>query len=344
VVWKTALFGHNFPSVSFNMNRARASITLLVSLLGNSLLASADPIVVNTDVAIIGGGAAGTYAAVRLRKDFNTKFVLIEPRDHLGGSVSTYAVPGTNSTFEYGVQSYIRNEAADNFFARFGIATQPFAAKRLTSINVNVETGAKLADYVPPNANDTTAAFQRWLEIVSKYNDYIDPGYWAFPLPASIPADLLVPFGDFAKQHQLEAAIPRIISISGVGYGGIRNLLTFNIMQAFGAELTRQVAAGELVAPIVSNSLVYQRALALLGKDVLLSSTVVEVNRTFTHSELLVKQGDTEYLVKTKRILFAAPPSLSALQPYHLDERETAVFSKFASGGEYVGVAKITCA
>lgn len=34
--------------------------------------------IVNTDVAILGGGASGTYAAVRLREDYGKKIFLIE--------------------------------------------------------------------------------------------------------------------------------------------------------------------------------------------------------------------------------------------------------------------------
>ncbi len=35
------------------------------------------------DVAIIGGGASGTYAAVRLREDFKKSVVVVEATDHL---------------------------------------------------------------------------------------------------------------------------------------------------------------------------------------------------------------------------------------------------------------------
>jgi len=34
--------------------------------------------IVNTYVAILGGGASGTYAAVRLREDYGKKVLLIE--------------------------------------------------------------------------------------------------------------------------------------------------------------------------------------------------------------------------------------------------------------------------
>jgi hypothetical protein len=314
---------------------------IALSLLFGSALANVQ--VIDVDVAIVGGGAGGTYAAVRLREDLNTSIVLIEPKDHLGGHVSTYTVPETNTTFEYGVQSYIRNSAAVDFFARFRVATQPFAAKRLTAINVDVETGSQLKEYVPPAANATTEALKRWLVIVSKYESQLEPGYWTFPEPKDIPAEFLIPIEEFVKLHQLEAAIPRILSISGLGYGGIRNLLTFNLMQAFGASLTRQVLENQLIQPLGSNSLVYQRALALLKPDVLLSSTVQSVQRTSTGARISVKQGTREYLINAKRILFTAPLSPSALAPYDLDDQEKEVFSTWSTTSEIIGVARIPC-
>ena len=44
--------------------------------------------VITRDVAIIGGGASGTYAAVRLREDLNTSIVVIEENDRLVRSSS----------------------------------------------------------------------------------------------------------------------------------------------------------------------------------------------------------------------------------------------------------------
>ena len=39
--------------------------------------------VIHKDVVIIGGGASGTYAAVRLREDYNKSIVVVERDDHL---------------------------------------------------------------------------------------------------------------------------------------------------------------------------------------------------------------------------------------------------------------------
>ncbi|KAF2831467.1 FAD/NAD(P)-binding domain-containing protein, partial [Ophiobolus disseminans] len=302
------------------------------------------PQVIDTDVAIIGGGAGGTYAAVRLREDLNTSIVVIEPRDHLGGHTSTYFVSEANTTLEYGVQSYLNYGPAVDFFKRFGLATQPFApGRRLTAVNVDVESGALLTGYSAPNANATTEAFARWLSIVSQYEAITEPGYWDFPQPTNIPQDLLLPIEEFVKINQLEAAIPRILTISGLGYGGIRHLLTFNLVRAFGASLTKQVAANALVVPVGSNSLVYQRALTLLKDDVLLSSSVQSAKRTVNGVKLVVKQGKKEIHINAKRILFTAPPSLSVFEPYGIDEKEKAVFSQGSIEGEFIGVAKIPC-
>ncbi|RMZ66970.1 amine oxidase [Pyrenophora seminiperda CCB06] len=350
-------------------------MTLLTSILSLwlvpcALLVSADsyhskPIELVRDVAIIGGGASGTYAAVRLREDLNKSIVLIEPQSNLGGHTNTYRVPGTNYTIDFGVQSYLPYGPALEFFARFGITTQPFVPKRLTALNVDVETGKELKGYITPSANATNEAFKRWLDITSKYKEMLEPGYWDFPLPSAIPEDFLTPFVEFAKKYEIEAAIPRILAISGAGYGGLRHLITLNIFQAFGYSLTkgmlndllsshlplRQTRAyenidiidGTLFQPIDNNGLLYQRALALLRSDVLLSSFVQDAKRTSNGVELSVKQGDTEYTIKARRVLYTAGPSLENLAPFHPDSKETAVFSNWTSGAEFVGVIKAPC-
>lgn len=298
---------------------------------------------IDTDVAVIGGGAAGTYAAVRLREDLNTSVVVIETRDHLGGHTSTYNEPITNTPIDYGVQSYIVTQAAKDFFARFNITTPTFSAKRLTALNVDAENGEELKAYIAPSLNATNTALQKWLGIIKKYQPWVEPGYWDFPAPEDIPAELLLPIEEFVKKNDLEAALPRIITISGIGYGGIRNLLTFNLLQSFGSSLTRQFLANELLRPVGSNSILYQRALALLKDDVLLSASVSNVERSDSGSVISLTSNSQAYKINAKRILFAAAPSLRNLEPYHLDDKEKAVFEKWAISGEWVGIAHIPC-
>lgn len=54
------------------------------ALIDESAFAPED--IITKDVAIIGGGASGTYAAVRLREDYNTSIVVIERENRLVSS------------------------------------------------------------------------------------------------------------------------------------------------------------------------------------------------------------------------------------------------------------------
>jgi hypothetical protein len=101
--------------------------------------------------------------------------------------------------------------------------------------------------------------------------------------------------------------------------------------------------SGTLFKPIDNNGILYERALGLLKPDVLLSSTVQDAKRTANGVELSVKQGDINYLIKARRVLYTAGPSLENLAPFHLDAKEMAVFSKWIQVAEFVAVLKASC-
>lgn len=60
----------------------------LALAIDESTFAPAD--IITKDVAIIGGGGSGTYAAVRLREDLNVSIVVIESQDRLVSGRSSY--------------------------------------------------------------------------------------------------------------------------------------------------------------------------------------------------------------------------------------------------------------
>jgi hypothetical protein len=106
-----------------------------------------------------------------------------------------------------------------------------------------------------------------------------------------------------------------------VRYGGIRDLLALNVLQAFEASLTKgqsylqaqlklglvffklrevsycirtdllglDLLVGTLFKPIDNNGVLYERALELLKPDALLSSAVQDAKRTANGVELSVK-------------------------------------------------------
>ncbi|GAB7363668.1 hypothetical protein MBLNU230_g4238t1 [Neophaeotheca triangularis] len=297
--------------------------------------------IIERDVAILGGGASGTYAAVRLREDLNVSVIVIEPKDHLGGHVDTYFVPGTNTSIEYGVQTYLEYGNSRAFFDRFDVPLKSYPRSTLSPINVDISSGSNLS-YVPPN--NTFPALAKWLNLTEKYSPYLLPGYWDFPKGSEIPDELLEPFGTIAQRYGIEDAAPLMASISNLGVGGISKVLTLHVMLAFGAPITRELLASSLFVPATgSNSLLYSRALQLLNSDVLLNTHVIAGERTDAGVKLLVHSParGSKKLIKARKLLFTPPPSLANLSPLCPDAAETAALTTWTPTWSFVGVARI---
>ena len=82
-----------------SLMRIFRTLVLLVTLVSNAAairsydFAAEDTIV--KDVAIVGGGASGTYAAVRLREDYNKSVIVVETQNRLVGLLSPNCDPLT---------------------------------------------------------------------------------------------------------------------------------------------------------------------------------------------------------------------------------------------------------
>ncbi|RBQ70385.1 hypothetical protein FVER14953_20802 [Fusarium verticillioides] len=61
--------------------------------LAGHALASPKQETIEVDVCIVGGGATGAYAAVRLREDYKKKVVVIEKANRLVSSTKTEEIP-----------------------------------------------------------------------------------------------------------------------------------------------------------------------------------------------------------------------------------------------------------
>jgi hypothetical protein len=75
------------------------------------------------------------------------------------------------------------------------------------------------------------AGFETWLNITAKYKEIMaGPGLWDFPKGSEIPAELLKPFGQLAREYNMTAVYPTFASISNVGIGGVEDVLTIYVM------------------------------------------------------------------------------------------------------------------
>ncbi|KLU85271.1 hypothetical protein MAPG_04299 [Magnaporthiopsis poae ATCC 64411] len=307
--------------------------------------------VITKDVAIVGGGASGSYAAVRLREDFGRSVVIIEAKNYLGGHVATYNDPVTGGAYDYGVNSYVDTGGARAFFERMGVATASPTRVTRTNVYADFRTGEPVPGWISPN---NSAALETYLQLCLKYKDMMLPDYSKFPTGDTIPEELLIPFGEFVARHGIEAALPIIFQIAGMGTGGnMLKLPTLYMMQAFGASMVmalRPATGLGFVPASRNNSQLYGNIASLLGSDVLYSSRVEQAERPACPSpsscssssrgvKLVVRRADgTKVLVKAKRLLVAFEPTLPALEGLEVDAEERAVFGRWKTSRAYVGI------
>lgn len=279
------------------------------------------------DVCVIGGGSGGTYAALGL-KDRGKSVIVIEKEDRLGGHTNTYTDPKTGYTLDYGVQIYDNVPIVKKYYGRFGI---PLAVFQLNGVgpgvtqNVDFATGM-LQTFIP---SDPTQALEAYGAQLAKY-PYIRPGY---NLPDPVPTDLLLPFGDFVKKYNLDAAV-LTVQLIAQGIGDMLKVPTLYVLKYFSATVLQSEFTGYLVTVRHDNSEIYDLALQELGagKNALLESHVVSMDRD-SHAEypinVVVATPTGHKLVKAKKLVVAIPQKLDNLEGFDLDGRERDIFGEF---------------
>ena len=259
----------------------------------------------NVDVCVIGGGAAGTYAAIK-SKDLNKTVVVVEQQDRLGGHTNTYVDPGSNTSIEIGVQEWEDTPIVREWFARFKIPLYPynFTAPGVTSEYVDFQTG----QIATPEQGNLSSGWDAFQTQVAKY-PFLDYSLDSVPFP--VPADLLLPFGQFITKYNLQDAVP-YLSFYGQGWGNFVTLPTLFAIKYFppsffGPDALYSGKSGALAAK--DNSLIYEKASKELGPSALLSSTVLSMDRSAVDLvEIKVQTPSGNKVIRAKKLISAIPP------------------------------------
>lgn len=280
--------------------------------------------VITRDVAIIGGGSTGTYAAIKLR-DLGYTVAVIEQKGRLGGHTETFTDPSTGTAIDYGVVILHNLDVVRKYFRRFNVPlkTQKNNITSPKSRFYDFSTGTRAL--VPP---DPTEALQAYVAQLRKY-PWVDEGFY---IPDNIPEDLLLPFGEFASKYGLGDVVETLFEY-GQGLGDFLNQPTLYVMKLVGLDATKDIQSGFLTTLRGNNSEIYGKAEAELGPSVLLHSTVLGVRRdrldAHGHLSLLVQTSSCIKLIRAKQLLVSIPPKVSNLAPLGLDAREYSLFSQF---------------
>jgi len=302
---------------------------------GSAASASGGPSggVIRRDVCVIGGGATGTYAAVRLR-DLGHSVAVVERAGRLGGHTQTFHDPVTGGTTDVGVLIYHDIPLVRDFFGRFDVPLARYTGQGGTSNHyVDFRTGQVVPGYAPP----APAALPAYIGLLQRY-PYLDQG---FELPDPVPAELLLPFGEFAVRNGLESILP-LLNGYAQGLGDILAIPAIYVLKNVSLSVINSVLSGSLlITERRDNSELYEKATASFGEDALLSATVTRVERDRHGIEVRVDTPHGRRVIRCRKLLVTAPPLLSTFDGFDLDAAERAIFGRFQHHNYWTAVARL---
>lgn len=154
--------------------------------------------------------------------------------------------------------------------------------------------------------------------------------------PQPVPADLLLPFGEFIVKYNL-TDLAYYIYFSTSGLSNPLQQLTINVMKMVDQAYVDESKGGGLGTANHDNSEIYVKALAELGSSALLSSTVTAASRPVGNSgvKLVVKTPSGSRLIKANKLLITIPPTLGNMKPFALNNEENNLFSQSTYMGYY---------
>lgn len=295
--------------------------------------------VIYRDVAIIGGGSAGSYSAVRL-VDHNISVAVIEPKGQLGGHAETYFDP-SGVTVDIGVVVFEPFKLTTDYFARFNVPLVPFSGfSSGTSQYVNFETG-KTLNWNPPSQAEVQAGFEAYGAQLDRHPD-IAEGY---NLNYPVDEDLLLPFKEFVAKYHINGAARSIFNFEQ-GYSPFLELPTIYVLKQFGKGLFDAVTTNLLLITEHRNTHeLYQRVAEFLGDRLFLNTSVVSMSRKSSgQSCILVDSPKGRKLIVARKVLITAPliNVYQARDRFDVNGEEGALFKQLFGNGYYTGIIKNT--
>lgn len=288
------------------------------------------------DVAIIGGGACGTHASIRL-SDAGLSTIIVESTSSLGGPARTYTDPESGTTIEYGVQAYQNVPTTVDFLDRLGLPgdnnSVPWGSFFNQTQYVDFTTGQTLTDFKPS-------------EDIWSSNDYKDPLLqfpylvWGKELPKPVPQELSQPFSDFIEKYQIGDVA---FGLNSVWAGkDILSSPTLNVIGDTGLVDIANWQPGGSVRVIGGNEKVYTRAREIIGpQNILFDSTVSSASRSSKGVRLTVKTPTGSTTIVAKQLLVTIPTLADDMRPFRPDQQEKNIFQAFSAVSIWVAIIRI---
>lgn len=297
---------------------------------------------IQRDVVVVGAGAAGSYAATLL-KSLNKTFAVVEKKAEFGGQTETFIVPGSNQTIDYGVEAFVpladgSYQVIQDFFGAYDV---PITYSKRS------ETGS-----APNRIFDFRTATEltnfTYSTDLSAYATQANKYPWIgeeTQTPNPLPADLLLPFGDFITKYSLQDEVFNIY-YNVEGLGSLLSLPTYYVIRELNSAHLLGLSPSSQGVVITANHFnqqVYLRAQAAVGADALVNSTVSAAQRS-DHGVTVTVAGPTgkRQTISASKLLICIPPTPANMAPFNPDSTESGLFGKWAYSGWWVALVNAT--
>lgn len=327
------------------MNKLFTSAVLAASAIASPALAACSSTkVIDVDVAIVGGGAAGVYAAARLL-DHNKTVVILEKETQIGGQTATYLDPVTGQPINVGVKIFTNTTNVERFLRRFDFPMGTLDVGQTLGTGtkyVNFATGQSIPNITTPAALAQAAALKQYAAQLAKY-PYLKFGY---NLPTPVPEDLTLPFGQFMQKYNLSALANTFFDFCS-GFVPLLEVPTLYMLKYIDEyELQALTQQNFIVAANGDTGTLYRNAAKFLGSRVLYGVDGMRIQRpAAANGTIAISVGNSTtgaHVVRARKLIMAIPPTLESLQSTGIDlgADEASDFGKLVNGIFYSLVVK----
>ncbi|KAE8168666.1 hypothetical protein BDV40DRAFT_2570 [Aspergillus tamarii] len=285
--------------------------------------------IITRDVAILGGGSTGTYAAVQLRERGHS-VALVEQKARLGGHAETLYLP-SGKYVNYGIEGFFNNGLTKDYFAQLDVDYELLLPGSIITEHVNFNTGKRVLPGAGILGTVTGAALYR--ASIEQF-DYLATG--AYYLPDEVPEVLLRPFREFVESHAIQGALEVIFTFAE-NVGNLLETPLLYVIQNFGIPQIDALLQGGYIRPKNGTDVLFDKAANHIDEqNIFYETTVSQATRNSTGVELVVESADgSRKLIRAKKLLVTFPPTLSSLRGFDLRTDESALFSKWTHKNYY---------
>ncbi|RDW79105.1 uncharacterized protein DSM5745_05957 [Aspergillus mulundensis] len=312
-------------------------VSQVLALLGlTSTPASSQPEeIITRDVAILGGGGTGSYAAVQLI-DRGYSVAVVEQKHRLGGHADTLYLPN-GDLIDYGIRAYFNESVVRDFFNKLHVEYESYWPSANNTDRVDFRTGARVP--VSGDPVDPIPAILRYRAAIEQFNYLSTGGYF---LPDPVPEALLRPFREFVEANDLQDALTVIWTFSEP-LGDILEAPLLFVIQMFGISHMHGLLQGPYIRPRNGSAAIFKEAARYIGEDnIFYESTAIRTTRDSTGVEVVVENSDGRKRIRARKLLISFPPILPKLRGFDLNEKELSLFRKWKYTA-YYGVIINNC-